>query len=44
MLTKICVINDYEEFISENHSHLSNIMLKVRYKQSDIIEKYCSSL
>ena len=36
--TKICVINNYEESISEKHSHLSSIMLKVRYKEGDIVE------
>ena len=40
--TKICVINNYEESVSEKHSHLSSIMLKVRYKEGDIVEKYCS--
>ena len=25
--SKICVINDHEESISDNHSHISNIML-----------------
>ena len=28
--------------ISDNHSHISNIMLKVRYQEGDIIEKDCS--
>ena len=25
--------------ISENHSHISNIMLRVRYEEGDIVEK-----
>ena len=25
--SKMCVINDHEELISDNHSHISNIML-----------------
>ena len=39
---KICVINNHEELISDNHSHISNIMLKLRYQEGDIIEKDCS--
>ena len=40
--SKICIINDHEELISDNHSHISNIMLKVRYQEGNIIEKDCS--
>ena len=40
--TKICVINNYEELNSEKHSHLSNIVLKVGYKERGIIERDCS--
>ena len=40
--SKVCAINDHEELISENHSYISNIMLKVRYKEGDIVEKNCS--
>ena len=28
--------------ISDNHSHISNIMLKVRYQEGDIIKRDCS--
>ena len=41
--SKICVINNHEELISNNHSHISNIMLKVRYQEVDIVERDCSS-
>ena len=40
--SKICVINDHEELISDNYSHISNIMLKVSYQEGDIIDRYCS--
>ena len=40
--SKICVINDHEELISDNHSHISNIMSKVRCQEGDIIEKDCA--
>ena len=40
--SKVCVINDHEELISDNHFHMSNTMLKVRYKEGDIVEKDCS--
>ena len=39
--SKICVIDDHEELITDNHSYISNIMLKVRYQEGDIIERYC---
>ena len=40
--SNICVINDHGELISDNHYHISSIMLKVRYKEGDIVEKDCS--
>ena len=40
--SKLCVINDHEELISDNHSRISNIMLKVRYKEGDIVDEDCS--
>ena len=38
----MCVINDHEELISDNYSHISNILLEVRYQEGVIIEKDCS--